>query len=311
MEKLVDEARSARLPVKGDVIKAFGLKAKTAILASDGTAEDARSKVEAFVAGDTRHRNYIIRHKLKSVRLHGEGDGVDEEAAAEGMKAVRTACLDYLLGNIFNVDETGVQDRVYLRDTYIQLGKENSKTVRGTKGMTAKDRVSAYMCTNATGEAKVPMAIIGKSKNPRCFRNRPPPVKYFSQANAWSDSTTFKTWFHEVFLPFILRHTCEPVLLIMDGCASHGELVDPRGQVETITYLPNVTSRYQPMDKGIISAVKRGYRNTLPQLRVDTMSIAPTLREQAKARKMPSGTKGLAEGHLPHLLDTADILNQS
>ena len=46
--------------------------------------------------------------------------------------------------------------------------------------MKAKHRMSAYMCTNATGTGKVPIAIIGKSKSPRCFRTMPCPVKNFA-----------------------------------------------------------------------------------------------------------------------------------
>ena len=58
------------------------------------------------------------------------------------------------------------------------------------------------MCTNATGTGKVPIAVIGsKSKSPRCFRATPCPVNYFAQANAWSDSATFKKWWMEVFIP--------------------------------------------------------------------------------------------------------------
>lgn len=58
--------------------------------------------------------------------------------------------------------------------------------------MKAKGRVSAYMCTNATGSAKVPMSIIGKSRNPRYFRLRLPPIKYFLQSNVWLDGATFR-----------------------------------------------------------------------------------------------------------------------
>lgn len=96
--------------------------------------------------------------------------------------------------------------------------------------MKAKDSVSAYMCSNTTGSAMVPMSIIGKSKNPRCFRLRPPPIKYWAPANAWSDGATFKKWWLEAFLPFVRRWTHLPVLLLMDGRASHDELVDTKGR---------------------------------------------------------------------------------
>ena len=83
------------------------------------------------------------------------------------------------------------------------------------------------MCTNATGTGKVPIAVIGsKSKSPRCFRATPCSVRCFAQANAWSGSATFKKYWLEVFIPFIRQWTHLPVLLLMDGCASHEDFVD-------------------------------------------------------------------------------------
>ena len=106
------------------------------------------------------------------------------------------------------------------------------------------------MCVNADVTAKVYMAIIGKAEEPRCFRARAFLLKYFSQTNAWSDSKTFRSWWHQVFLPFIRRWTHLPVLLLMDACSSHDDLIDDRGQVTVITYPPNCTSVHQPMDTG-------------------------------------------------------------
>ena len=242
--------------------------------------------------------------------LHDEAGSVDADATAEGLRKVREACQEYELANIFNVDETGIFCKLLPNRTYLSHA-ENRKTARGTKGMKAKDRVSVYMCTNATGTAKVPMSIIGKSKNPRCFRVTPCPIKYWSQANAWSDGPTFKTWWLEVFLPFIRRWTHLPMLLLMDGCSSHDSLVDSRKQVKTMVYPPNCTSKHQPMDMGIIAATKRHYRRRLLGVRASTMYVRETLRAQAKERKMVSGTMGLAEGHEAHALDAAELLRDA
>ena len=38
------------------------------------------------------------------------------------------------------------------------------------------------------------------------------------------------------------------------------------------------------------------------------MSVADTLRKQAKERKMVSGTMGLAGGYPAHILDAAELL---
>jgi hypothetical protein len=153
--------------------------------------------------------------------------------------------------------------------------------------------------------------MIGTAKNPRCFRNSDPPVKYFNQAKAWSDSKTFTLtftlWYTEVFLPFVRRFTSRKVLLIMDNCSSHTSLEDPKGQVTVVELPPNCTSKHQPMDQGIIAAFKTRYRTRLLGLKADTMTSASQLRQAAAARKMRAGTKGLAEGHDPHVLDAAEL----
>lgn len=60
--------------------------------------------------------------------------------------------------------------------------------------MKAKSRMSAHTCTNATGTFKLPIVVIGKAKESRCFRGKRVPFLYLSQANAWSNAKTFKKW---------------------------------------------------------------------------------------------------------------------
>ena len=53
---------------------------------------------------------------------------------------------------------------------------------------TQKERVTINACANASGTIKLPLLLIGKYKNPRCFKNFPHhqlPVVYTSQKNAW------------------------------------------------------------------------------------------------------------------------------
>lgn len=304
---LFEKARVGKIAVSRDVIQAFARSAKVTLLGAATTSAAVKAKLETFMAGQKWAKNFVKRQNLQSKVLHGEAGSVNPELIENGMSEIREACKEYPPSRIFNVDETGILWKLMPRRTYLSR-RENRKTVRGTKGMKFKDRVSAFMCANADGSAKVDMAIIGKAKNPRCFRSRDCPLKYFSQTNAWSDSATFLKWWQQVFLPFIRRHTHLPVLLLMDGCASHAELVDDRDQVTVMTYPPNCTSVHQPMDMGIIAATKVIYRKELLSVKVSTMLVAETLRAQAKERKMARGTMGLAEGHHPHVLDAADLI---
>lgn len=306
----VEEARKVGLPVTRAVIQSFGHAAKKTVLEEVTTTQDEKKRLEAFGASVKWAKNFVSRNGMLGHELRGEADSVDAAAIEKGLKEIREVCKKYSLQSIFNVDKTIIFYKVLPRPTYLAKSG-NRKTARSTKDMEDEDRISAYMCTNSTGTAKVDMTIIGKFKNPRCFRRKKPPVKYFSQNNAWSDGPTLRKWWSEVFLPFVRKWTHEPVLLLMDSCLSHGELEDPTGQVKVMTYPPNCTSKHQPMGMGIIAATKVQYRSRLLSIRVSTMMVAETLRAQAKERKVVATTAGLAEGHPPHMLDAAELLHSA
>lgn len=307
---LLEKARQAKMPVTRDVLRSFGRSAKAILLADTAASAAVRARVEDFRAGEKWAVNFVKRNKINSVRLHGQAGSVDHEAIKKGMEEVRALCEKYPARFIFNVDETGLQWKLMPRCTYLSVS-EDRKTARGSKSMYFKDRLSAYMCCNADGTAKVDMAIIGKAKEPRCFKDGASPLKYFSQSNAWSDSATFLKWWREVFLPFVRRFTHEPVLLLMDGCSSHGDLVDDRGQVTVKCLPPLCTAVHQPMDLGVIAKTKVNYRKELLDVKASTMLVADTLRAEAKSRKMKAGTMGLAQGHQPHLRDAAELLKKA
>lgn len=65
----------------------------------------------------------------------------------------------------------------------------------------SKDRVTVMVCANATGTHKIPLLLIGKSKNPRCFKNVKIPLTYKSQKNAWMNADLFVEWFQHTFVP--------------------------------------------------------------------------------------------------------------
>ncbi|CAM9967348.1 unnamed protein product, partial [Phaeothamnion confervicola] len=141
-----------------------------------------------------------------------------------------------------------------------------------------------------------------------CFKKKRPPLHYFSQAKAWSDQRVFAVWFGRVLLPHVRRLTAKKVLLIMDNCTGHGELADPCGQVKVICLPPNCTAVHQPMDQGIIAALKLRFRTGLLYKKVATLAARGALRAAAKAMKMPAGPMGLAEGYDPHLLDAMELM---
>ena len=139
---------------------------------------------------------------------------------------------------------------------------------------TKKDRVTINACANASGTIKLPLLMIGKSKNPRCFKhiNRDNlPVHYCNQAIAWVDAEIFTEWFQEKFVPTVQKQLremdVEPrAVLLLDNCSAHpseDQLIPKDGKIIAKFLPPNVTSLIQPMDQGVLISIKRRYQRTI------------------------------------------------
>lgn len=96
----------------------------------------------------------------------------------------------------------------------------------------------------------------------------------------------------------------------MDNCGPHGSyFADPREQIKTSALPPNCTATHQPMQMGITSKWKQLYRSRLLETILNNME-SRTERKGAK-KGLESGTKRTNEGHDPHLLDAANMVNKS
>lgn len=306
--EFVQIARAAKLPLSSSTIRQRALQIRDVLLEKENSAEDV-ARLEGFSASSNWVTGFVRRHALRSVRLHGEAGSVSVGDVSAGIATLREELLHYNEEFVFNMDETGLCFKLFPKKTYV-LPTEDKKKLRGTKEMKAKARVSLYVCTNATGTLKVPMAVIGTAKNPRCFRKGPARMAYLSQKNAWSDAVTFKQWFYTVFLPFVRKKTSEKVVLLIDNCGPHAaDLHDSRDQVKILTLPPNCTSLFQPMDMGVIAALKLQYKSRLLERISCTIESRAALR--LASRHMQAGTKGLDEGHDPHMLDVCELLYEA
>ena len=137
-----------------------------------------------------------------------------------------------------------------------------------------KERVTAMACSNATGKHKLPLVIIGKSENPCCFKNvnkQALPVIHYAQKNVWMNTDIFSEWFHRQFVPGVKKHLKEQglpekALLLLDNAPAHpdvGQLQSSDQNIKTIFLPPNTTSLIQPMDQGVLEALKRRCKKSL------------------------------------------------
>jgi len=252
-------------------------------------------------------QNWARRYNLRNVALWGQGGSVDTEAAAPRIAQIREQLEAYPPDRIYNMDETGLFYRCIPNRAYVQAGRR--RQARGTKDMKAKARVTLVLACNATGTHKISVAMIGKAKQPLCFK--PPrqacPLPYFSQPSAWMDGDVFKSWFETVFLPAVRSRTTLPVVLICDNCGAHDELES--AQVTFIPLPPNCTAIYQPLDLGIIACLKRRYKRRLLDLVVGAFEITLGNRTRAGAASAAGTCSPVApEAGAPVPLSTAGVL---
>uniref|UniRef100_A0AAV1UB04 DDE-1 domain-containing protein n=1 Tax=Peronospora matthiolae TaxID=2874970 RepID=A0AAV1UB04_9STRA len=109
---------------------------------------------------------------------------------------------------------------------------------------------------------KLGPTVIKKSLNLRCFKAidvSKLPVHFQVNVKAWMDGGIFANWLKA----FNLKMSGQNVLLLLDNATSHVNLELPN--VHNHFLPPSTTSRFQPMDAGIIRNFKLKYKAQLVQ----------------------------------------------
>ncbi|CAB3232818.1 unnamed protein product [Arctia plantaginis] len=201
----------------------------------------------SFKASNGWLRNFKFRHGVRELDLAGEKLSADSAAAENFIEKFKTASESYDPEFVYNADETGLVWKALPKTT---LASKRESSAPGHK--VSKERVTVLNCANSTGNHKLPLLLIGKSRNPRAFKNvKKLPLFYKSQPKAWMTAALFTE--------------CK-VLLIVDNAPTHptAELLErENGQFKTTFLPPNVTSLLQPMDQSVIETMKRHYRRQL------------------------------------------------
>lgn len=106
--------------------------------------------------------------------------------------------------------------------------------------------------------------VIGTAKKPRVFRRQSGQAlgfDYHNNSKAWMTSQLFFDWLHR-FDSHIGLTSGREVILLVDNCSAHGsdQTVPSLDHVKVKFLPPNTTCKLQPLDAGIIAAVKMRYR---------------------------------------------------
>lgn len=199
------------------------------------------------------------RYSIKQYHNHGEAGSadVDNPAMIEQMNDVRALCATYANKDIFNMDETGLFWKLIPSRTLATEAQSGAKK--------KKDRVTIALTVNADGTEKLDPWVIGRSQNPRCFKNinvQLLRVQYEFNQSKWMTGVIMEKYLRW----FDAQMHGRKVLLLLDNFSGHDVGVQLVGGLEGLTNTrvawlpPNTTSHWQPLDQGIIANFKLHYR---------------------------------------------------
>ncbi|XP_069169054.1 tigger transposable element-derived protein 7-like [Procambarus clarkii] len=212
------------------------------------------------------------RHGIINKKICGEALSAD----VGSVNAFKYKLSQHMVSNnlswfqVYNADETGFNWKCLQRNT---LASRLEESIPGRK--VSKERISALLCGNADGSHRTKCAIVGKSANPRALKNcmnRLPVV--YNIKNAWFTQIIFEDWFQNHFCKEVRKHQINErgirpadvkAMLLVDNAPAHpiAKLTSPDGKITCMALPPNTTSLIQPMDQGVIYALKRLYKRAM------------------------------------------------
>ena len=110
-----------------------------------------------------------------------------------------------------------------------------------------------------TGTDRRRLLVIGKSRNPRCFRGVKKLTSHLPQQQECLDDI-FSEWLQDFNKD--MRRQRRQILLLVDNCSAHPPTSADRLTNIKLSFLPpNTTAVIQPCDQGIIRNLKGHYRS--------------------------------------------------
>ncbi|GBN29937.1 Tigger transposable element-derived protein 4 [Araneus ventricosus] len=185
--------------------------------------------------------------------ISGESKDVDDNDSENWLTETLSKILKaYKPGNIFNADETAL---------FFQCLPQKTLTFKKEKcfgGKQRKVRLAVMLGANMNGHQKLKPLVIGRSKNPRCFKAaKSLEVDYIFNKKSWMTS--------EICSKVAQTYDCSVAKLL-----SFLIIVPPPKEINqklkniAVFYLPpNTTSKLQAMDQGVMKNFKIHYRKRI------------------------------------------------
>lgn len=213
-------------------------------------------------------QKFMSFYNLRCVRMTGESASADEEAIKARLPDIIAEIAKYRRCDVFNMDETGLAYRMAPDRTI------STRQVSGSKK--EKSRITIAFTANSDGSEKLPPLFIGHSRQPHAFKKKSADhfgLLYRFNKKAWMTAILFQEW----ILNFekTMSQQGRKVLLLLDNAPTHIVTNLTLNHVVVMFLPPNTTSRIQPMDAGIIAAVKKRYRSFQLERALDLEQYGP------------------------------------
>jgi hypothetical protein len=232
----------------------------------------AETFIQNFKGSKGYIHNWKKRFNIKFKNFSGEGGSADDIIVDRWFSHLSQLLKQYDSQFVYNLDETGLYWKAGKGKSFITGTEAKDKDLRGTK--MNKNRLTVLVGGSMTGE-KLPLLVIGKSKKPRCFNGiKNLILDYTNQENSWMNLTIFNNYLVKLDkrLGFLLDPN-KKALLIVDNCRAHPpSLASNYKNIDLKFFPPNITSRAQPMDMGIIHSLKSHYKNAMSKRKNDAIN---------------------------------------
>lgn len=218
MLKWINNARSQNLPLSGPLIRQK---------AQEFAMKFGHSDFLASVGWLDKFKN---RHNIVYRVVCGESGDADIQLADEWKQTVLVDLLKkYDANDIFNADETGLFFKC-LPDKTLAFKNE-----RCSGGKRSKERLTVMAASNMTGSEKIKLLVIGKSKNPRCFKGiKSLEVDYENNKRAWMTSDIYEQWIMGLNRKFAVQR--RKILLFVDNCPAHPKNLDNLSNIQVAIF---------------------------------------------------------------------------
>ena len=223
-------------------------------------------------------KNFVKRNGLRYITLHGEAASADQSQLQEFKDKLKDRSQNYEMKDIFNIDETALYIKNTKNKSFVIDVDHDNKNVK-----CEKTRISILVGCNTLGE-KLPLLAIGKSNNPRCFKNinmNKFTTIYRSSKTSWLTGEIFNEYCE--ILNAKLISESRKILIILDNFSGHK--IGRKSNIEFLFLQPNCTSIAQPLDMGIINSFKSKYNVYLNNFFV-SMSLDEDMKYKDSLKKV-------------------------